>query len=142
VHPLRALREKGNNAPEQVAELLAEDVVFHSPIFVKGIEGKDAVARVFAASSSVRSGRYLREDRLDEHTTFIHWAGAVDGHELESLEVIIDEHGLVKERTVALRPFPAIALFRTAVYPKLKELLGPEYWSYDDVEWTTELPTS
>jgi hypothetical protein len=141
MHPLRALREQGPNTPEKVAELLAEDVVFHSPIFVKGVEGRDAVARVFAASSSVRSGSYVREDRLDDRTTFIHWAGEIAGHTVESLEVIVDdENGLVKDRTVAFRPFPAVALFRTAVYPALRDLLGPEYWSYDDSGVDTHLP--
>lgn len=141
MHPLRALREQGDNTAEEVAELLADDVVFHSPIFAKAVEGKDAVARVLAASSSTRTGRYLREDRLDDRTTFIHWAGEVKGHEVESLELIIDdENGKVKDRTVAFRPFPAIALFRQSVYPLLRDLLGPEYWSYEDVELSVQLP--
>jgi hypothetical protein len=143
MHPLRALRERGHNTPEQVAELLAIDVVFHSPIFVKAVEGRDAVARVFAASSSARSGQYIREERLDERTTFIQWAGEVAGHAVESLEIITDdENGKVIDRTVAFRPFPATALFRLAVYPVLKDLLGPEFWTYADSEIPVDLDTA
>src|SRR5713101_455717 len=34
-----------------------------------------------------------------------------------------DAQGLLKERTVAYRPFPAVAIFRAEVYPKLKDVL-------------------
>jgi hypothetical protein len=138
VHPLRALREKGNNTPEQVAALLADDVVFHSPVLVKAVEGKFAVSHVFAVSSNTRTGHYVREDRLDDRTTFIYWSGQVAGRDVESLEIVIDdERGLIKERTVAFRPYPAIALFRSAGYEQLKEILGPEYWSYTPEDPTT-----
>jgi hypothetical protein len=41
----------------------------------------------------------------------------MDGHKFESLEVIVDnEQGLIVERTIALRPYPALKLFRDAMY--------------------------
>jgi hypothetical protein len=69
MHPLRALRERGNNTPEEVAALLADDVEFHSPILTRVVTGRDVISRIWALSSRVRSGHYLREDKLDEHTT-------------------------------------------------------------------------
>jgi hypothetical protein len=37
----------------------------------------------------------------------------MDGHKFESLEVIVDnDQGLIVERTIALRPYPALKLFR------------------------------
>jgi hypothetical protein len=39
----------------------------------------------------------------------------MDCHRFESLEVIVDnEQGLIVERTIALRPYPALMLFRDA----------------------------
>jgi hypothetical protein len=130
MHPLRALREAGKNSAAELAEVLAEDVVFHSPVFIKPVVGRDAVAYVFAASARL-TGSYVSEHVLDDRTRFIHWAGAVDGHAMEILEVVTDDAaGLVKERRVAFRPFPAIAVFRDLVYPSLKDRFGPEYWDY------------
>jgi hypothetical protein len=33
------------------------------------------------------------------------------------------------ERTVAYRPLLALQIFRDLMYPKLKDVLPPEYWS-------------
>jgi hypothetical protein len=41
MHPLRKLRESGNATPAQVSVLLAENVVFNSPILVRPIEGRE-----------------------------------------------------------------------------------------------------
>ncbi len=134
MHPLRKLREGGPNSPAQVSGLLAEDVVFHSPVFVRAVKGRGEVAAIFAASPSVRGGGYsgyTAEYRLDDHTTFLRWAGTIDGHEIESLEVIVDnDQGLIVERTLAYRPLPALKLFREAMYPILKDVVPPDLWDY------------
>lgn len=41
MHPLRKLRESGHSTAAQVRELLAENVVFNSPILVRPIAGRD-----------------------------------------------------------------------------------------------------
>jgi hypothetical protein len=132
MHPLRKLRESGNATPAQVSALLAENVVFNSPILIRPIEGREVIAAIFAQSSSTRgSGGYTAEYKLDERTTFLRWEGTMDGHKIESLEVIVDnEHGLIAERTIALRPYPALKLFRDAMYASLKDKLPPDVWDY------------
>jgi hypothetical protein len=131
MHPLRALRERGDNTPEQVAALLADDIEFHTPILTKVVKGREVISRIWALSTHVRSGHYLREQKLDERTTFLQWQGEVDGRELEILELIEDnENGLIKKRTAAYRPLPAVELFRAAMYPSIRNWLGPEYFSY------------
>nr|ALV86502.1 hypothetical protein [uncultured bacterium 20] len=132
VHPFRKLREAGNATPAQVSALLAENVVFNSPILVQPVEGRDVVAAIFAQSSSTRgSGTYTAEFKLDERTTFLRWEGTMDGHKIESFEVIVDdEQGLIVERTIALRPYPAVKLFRDAMYASLKDKLPPDVWDY------------
>ena len=136
MHPLRKLRESGKPTPAQIRELLAENVVFNSPILVRSVTGsevgRDVIAAIFAQSSATRgSGIYTAEFKLDERTTFLRWVGTMDGHKLESLEIIVDnEQGLIMERTIALRPYPALKLFRDAMYASLKDKLPPDVWDY------------
>ena len=96
------------------------------------IKGREVVAAIFAQSSSTRgSGTYTAEFKLDERTTFLRWVGTMDGHKFESLEIIVDnEQGLIVERTVSLRPYPALKLFRDAMYAALKDKLPPDVWDY------------
>jgi hypothetical protein len=132
MHPLRALRERGNNTPEEVAALLADDIEFHTPILAKVVTGRELISRIWALSSHVRSGHYLREHQLDERTTFLQWQGEIRGRELEILELIEDnQDGLITKRTAAYRPLPAVELFRSAMYPSIKDWLGPEYFGYE-----------
>jgi hypothetical protein len=131
MHPLRQLRESGSATAEQYLKLLADGVTFHSPIFALAIEGKDTVAAVFATSSSVRDGGYIAEHKLDDRTTFLRWKGLIDDQEIESLEIIVDDQeGLVVVRTVAFRPFPAIEIFRNAMFPLLKSVVPSDAWEY------------
>jgi hypothetical protein len=132
MHPLRELRESGQPTPAQVRELLADEVVFNSPILARSIEGADVIAAIFAQSSSTRgSGTYTAEYRVDERTTFLRWEGTMDDHKIESLEVIVDNaDGLIVERTIALRPYPAVKLFRDAMYEALKDKLPRDVWDY------------
>jgi hypothetical protein len=132
MHPLRQLRESGSSTPAQVSTLLAEDVVFNSPILARSITGREACAAIFAQSSSTRgSGAYTAEFKMDDRTTFLRWEGTIEGRKLESLEVIVDNaQGLIVERTIALRPYPAVKLFRDAMHAALKDKLPPDVWDY------------
>ena len=131
MHPLRALRERGDNTSEEVSALLAENIEFHTPILVKVVTGRDLIGRIWALSSHVRSGHYVRESRIDDRTTFLQWQGLIAGRDLEILELIEDDdNGLIKKRTAAYRPLPAVELFRAAMYPTVKHWLGPEYFNY------------
>jgi hypothetical protein len=64
MHPLRKLRESGKPTPAQISELLAENIVFNSPILVRPIEGREVIAAIFAQSSATRgSGTYCHRIR-------------------------------------------------------------------------------
>jgi hypothetical protein len=133
MHPIRKLRESGHATPEMFAALLAEDVVMHSPLLVRAIVGRDAVAKTMAASSRNRDnpGEYVLERRLDDHTTFLHWKGTIDGHEFESLDLLSDgPDGKLRERTVAYRPFPALRIFRTKQRAALGDTIPADAWDY------------
>ena len=44
--------------------------------------------------------------------------------------IVDNEQGLIVERTIALRPYPALKLFRDAMYAALKDKLPPDVWDY------------
>ena len=135
MHPIRKLREAGPPSPEQVAPLLAEDVVMHSPLLIGPIVGRDAVARTISASAHNRDGvgRYVLERKLDDNTTFLRWKGTIEGHEFESMELLTDgPDGLLKERTVAYRPFPALKIFRDKQKAAVGDSIPDNLWDYPD----------
>lgn len=135
MHPLRKLRETGPRTIARLKALLAENVVFYSPVLAKPVEGREKVAAIFAASPAVRQGSYVAEYTLDNRNTFLRWKGTFHGYEIESLEVLTDNtQGLLVERTVAYRPFPALRILREEMYKDLKNILGPEYWEYPSGE--------
>jgi hypothetical protein len=85
MHPLRQLRESGDNSPAAVAKLLAENVVFHSPLLVREVECREKMAVIMATSPKIRHGTYTSEYRLDDRNTFLRWHGEIEAHEIESL---------------------------------------------------------
>ncbi|HLZ66285.1 MAG TPA: hypothetical protein VKQ29_08640 [Aliidongia sp.] len=134
MHPLRRVRELPAPSFEQVAAVLAENVVFNSPLLVRPIVGRDAVARTIVQSSRNRGdGDYVIETKLDDRTTFLRWTGKIDGRKLESFEILVDgPDGLLIERTIAYRPYPALKLFREKMYAALGDQLPADMWDYVD----------
>jgi len=52
---------------------------------LRAIQGREAIAAIFAQSSSTRgSGAYTAEHKLDERTTFMRGEGTMDRHKIES----------------------------------------------------------
>jgi hypothetical protein len=133
MHPLRRLREAGTPTPAQAAAILAENVVMHSPVLIKPIVGRELVAITIANSSHSRDdpGKYVLEARLDDRTTLLRWQGTVEGHLIESLELLTDDpDGLLLERIVAYRPFPAVKIFRDRLIAVNAGTLPADMWEY------------
>ena len=133
MHPLRKLREAGPPTPAQVAAILAENVVMHSPVLIRPIIGRDLVAVTISNSSHSRDdpGKYIFEGKLDDRATLLRWQGTVVGHEIESLELLTDNsEGLLLERTIAYRPFPAVKIFRDRLIALSAGLLPDDMWDY------------
>jgi hypothetical protein len=133
MHPFRKLREAGQPAPEQAAAILAENVVMHSPVLIKPIVGRELVAITISNSSHIRDdpGHYIFEAKVDDRTTLLRWQGTVEGHRIESLELLTDdENRLLVERTVAYRPFPALKIFRDRLIVLNAGKLPADMWDY------------
>ena len=131
MHAIRKLRESGHATVADYEKILAADVVFHSPVLIRTIEGRTAVAKIFATSTTLREGAYTGEWKLDDRRTLLRWKGKIQGHELESLDIIEEnDEGLIVDRTVSFRPMPAAKLFRDAMRAAIGSAVPDDYWEY------------
>ncbi|KUH81000.1 MULTISPECIES: nuclear transport factor 2 family protein [unclassified Mycobacterium] len=116
---LRAAAENGD--PEAVADLLAPDVVFHSPLTSRiRFEGKDEVVAlhrdIFAVLDDLGTGEALT---LGDTGSFP-FTGRVRGQKLEAMNVVrVNEDGLIAEFTVFARPLPAVATLFATLPPRV-----------------------
>ncbi len=135
MHPLPKLRLAGPPSYAQVCEILADDVVMHSPLLIKAIVGRDAVAKTIVASAQNRDnpGEYILERKVDDRTTLLRWQGTIEGHEFESLELLVDDdNGKLVERTIAYRPFPALKIFREKMRALAGDAVPADAWDYPE----------
>ena len=94
--------------------LLADDVVFRSPIAHKPYRGKDVVGLILRTVVTVfEDFRYEQEigaDDADRHALI--FAAAVDGLQLQGCDFVhTDADGRIDEFTVMLRPLNAVQAF-------------------------------
>ena len=102
---------------------------------IKPIVGRELVAITISNSSHSRDnpGQYVFEAKIDERTTLLRWQGTIGGHKIESLELLTDdENGLLVERTVAYRPFPALKIFRDRLIALNAGKLPADMWDYQN----------
>ena len=116
MHSIRKLRESDNATVADYEKILAPNVVFHSPVLIRTAEGREVVAKIFATLTTLREGVHTGEWKLDDRRTLLRWKGVIQGHELESFDLIEEnDEGLIVDRTIAFRPMPAARLFRDAM---------------------------
>ena len=131
MHIIRKLRESDHATAADYETILAANVVFHSPVLIRTIEGRAVVAKIFATSTELREGAYAGEWKLDDRRTLLRWKGKIQGHELESFDMIEeDDEGLIVDRTIAFRPMPAAKLFRDAMRAAIGSAVPDDFWEY------------
>jgi hypothetical protein len=119
VEELRAAGERGD--AEAVAGLLADDVVFHSPLTDRvTFEGRDEVVAlhrdIFAVLEDVRTSAPLEHG--DSYA--FSFRARVRGAELEAMNLVrLDEQGLIAELTVFVRPLPSLATLFANLPPRV-----------------------
>ena len=107
--------------------------VFHSPVLVRTVEGRAIAAKIFATSTTLRDGAYTGEWKLHDRSTLLRWKGKIQGHELESFDIIEEnDEGLIVERTIAFRPMPAAKLFRDAMRAAMGSSISDDFWEYSN----------
>jgi hypothetical protein len=104
---------------EAVRELLAPEIVFHSPVTFHPFVGRDTVmALLTLVSQTFEDFRYTDELAVDGAHALIFRAG-IAGKELEGIDLLrFDEAGLIADFTVMLRPLSGLIPFAQAMGEK------------------------
>ncbi|HEY2217076.1 MAG TPA: nuclear transport factor 2 family protein [Solirubrobacteraceae bacterium] len=100
------------------AELLAPDIVFHSPVTFHPFVGRETVTALLGEVAQVFTGfRYTDELEMDGGHALIFRAGvAGTDREIEGIDLLrFDEQGLIADFTVMLRPLSALVPFAQAM---------------------------
>lgn len=116
MHAFRTAVEAGDFAA--LGDLLAEDVVFRSPVAFKPYEGKPIVAAILRGVGRVFTDfHYVRElADADAHGSALVFETYVDGTSLHGIDLIrTDDDGLVSELTVMVRPLSAATALAAAM---------------------------
>jgi SnoaL-like domain len=97
--------------PAKLADLLADDAVFHSPVVHTPQEGKAKVMMYLDAAGSVFGGgsfRYVREF-ADGDNVLLEFESEIDGIKINGIDLIqFDSAGKIKDFKVMVRPLKAI----------------------------------
>jgi hypothetical protein len=114
-HPFRAAVEAGDH--EAMVAQLAPDVVFHTPVRFRPVEGRDAVAQVLLAVTRVFSGfRYTDELAAGDGTQALVFEAVVGDREAQGLDLLrMNADGLIADFTVMVRPLSAALAVRDAM---------------------------
>ena len=101
---------------DAASELLAEDVVFHSPVTFHPFVGRDTVTRLLAEVAQVFVDfRYTDELESDGAHALV-FRASVAGKELEGIDLLrFDAGGLITDFTVLVRPMSGLVPFAQAV---------------------------
>lgn len=113
------------NPPEELAKILADDAVFHSPVVHTPQAGKAKVIAYLAAAGQVLGApgghsnfRYVRE-LVDGHEACLEFVAEVDGITINGIDLIsFDRDWKIRDFKVMVRPLKAIN--------KLWELMAAE----------------
>jgi hypothetical protein len=116
--PFRAAVERWDL--KAISELLAEDVVFHSPVTFHPYVGRENVTALLGFVADTFSNfRYTDELRVDGAEALV-FRASVGDRELEGIDLLrFDEDGLIGDFTVFVRPLSALVPFAQAMGEKV-----------------------
>ena len=102
---------EGGNDPAALAEIIAEDAVFHSPVVHTPQEGRAIVVAYLSAAGQTLgndSFAYVRE-LVDGNDAMIEFTTEMDGIHVNGIDLIhFDEDGMIKDFKVMVRPLKAV----------------------------------
>jgi hypothetical protein len=121
MHPFRAAVEARDM--EAAVALLADDVVFRSPVVFKPYHGRDVVGMLlFAVSRVFEDFRYVREIGAPEARDHaLVFETRVGEREIEGCDFLhLDEDGKIDELTVMVRPLSGALALAEAMKAQLE----------------------
>ncbi|MFE7778621.1 nuclear transport factor 2 family protein [Streptomyces sp. NPDC057445] len=123
MHPFRKAVEAGDH--DAVPALLAENVVFTSPVAFRPYHGKAITAAILAGVARVfEDFRYVREiagaDGRDHALVFTARVGGLEINGCDFLHT--DEHGLIDDFMVMVRPLSAAQALSAAMGAQFEQI--------------------
>ena len=102
---------EAGNRPGDLAAIIREDAVFHSPVVHTPQRGRDIVVSYLAAAGVVLNTdkfRYVREFSGGDHA-LLEFVTELDGIHINGVDIItFDEDGMIVDFKVMVRPLKAI----------------------------------
>lgn len=124
MNAFRAAVEAGDFAA--LSDLLAEDVVFRSPVAFKPYEGKPIVAAILRGVGRVfQDFRYVNALDDDGRGSALVFETNVDGISLHGCDFItLNDDGLISELTVMVRPLSAANALAAAMGAQFDQIVA------------------
>jgi hypothetical protein len=109
---------------DAMADCLAEDVRFFSPVVFRPYEGKQVVAAILVEGAMKVFSDFRYTDRLEDgDTTALVFAAKVGDREVQGLDLLrFDAEGKVAELTVMVRPMSGLNALAEAMGRRFEEL--------------------
>ncbi len=111
------------NAMEELDPLLADDIVFRSPVAHTPYPGRDAIKLVLKTVNTVfQNFRYHRELVTGDGLSIaLEFSAEVDGRELKGIDLLqFDEDGRIREFEVLVRPMSGLQALAAAMGKRLE----------------------
>ncbi len=113
--------------PSLLADLLADDVVFHSPVVHSPQVGRARTTMYLAGAMQVlgnSSFTYVRQVCQD-HDAVLEFRADIDGVEVNGVDMItFDDDGRIRDFTVMLRPLKGMQIVRERMAELLAAMAG------------------
>jgi hypothetical protein len=119
---IEALRDAGERGDaDAVAELLAPDVVFHSPMTERiRFYGREEVAALHGDIFALLEDIDTTEPLVRGDTGSFSFRARVRGVELEAMNLVrVNEQGQIVECTIFIRPLPGLATLFATLPPRV-----------------------
>lgn len=102
---------ENGNRPDELAALIREDAVFHSPVVHTPQQGRGLVVAYLAAAGQTLgndSFKYIRE-LVDGENAMLEFTTEMDGVHVNGVDIIrFDENGMISDFKVMVRPLKAV----------------------------------
>lgn len=103
-------------------EVLADDVLFHAPLYLKPRRGKPAVMAVLGTAIDVFENFTYHRELIDGDNWCLEFEASVDEFSLKGIDLIrLDEDGKILDFEVFIRPANALAAFGAKMAKTLEE---------------------
>ena len=109
-------------APTALADLIADDAVFHSPVMHTPQHGKALVMQYLGAALQLFSqhGFHYVRKMIDGENAMLEFVAEIDGVHVNGVDIIaFDPDGMIEDFKVMVRPLKAIEAVRAKMLAQL-----------------------